>query len=100
MSVSYVIPTIVSKDISDHSPTFAEFISKQFKKFAKRPYARKLLRENIDLFLAYLNTLIYNLERNKNHTLEKLIKKMLDSTNQYLPQKILNRKQYQISKNP
>ena len=60
MSVSQVISTIVSEDISDHSPIFAEFICKQSEKSAKRPYARKLSQENIDLFLANLNTLIYD----------------------------------------
>ena len=72
--VSHVTPTIVSKDISDHLPIFDEFICKQCEKSAKRPYARKLSQENIDLFLANLNTLIYDLNRNKNYNLEKLMK--------------------------
>ena len=40
MSISHVMPTIVSKDDSDHLPIFAESIYKQSKKSAKRLYAR------------------------------------------------------------
>ena len=40
-SVSHVIPTIVSEDISDYLPIFAEFICKQSKKSAKRAHSRK-----------------------------------------------------------
>ena len=87
MSVSHVIPTIMSEDISHHFPIFAEFICKQSKKSAKHPYAKKLSQENSDLFLANLNRLIYYLEINKDCNLEKLIKIMLDLTNQYFPKK-------------
>ena len=90
MSVSHVIPTIVSEDISDHLPIFAEFICKQSKKSAKHPHARNLSQENIDLFLANLNTLIYDLDRNKDCNLEKLIKILLDLTNQYFPKQSSN----------
>ena len=100
MSVSHVILTIVSEDISDHVPIFAEFICKQSKKSAKRPHARILSQENIDLFLANLNTLIYDLDRNKDYNLEKLIKIMLYLANQYFQKNLLNRKQNKISKNP
>ena len=50
MSISHVIPTIVSKDISDHFPIFAEFISKLSKKSAKRPYMQENYRKKILIY--------------------------------------------------
>ena len=89
---------VIQHDISGHLPIFAKYKFTNVKKKVDRLFTRKFSPENVELFLASLNSELAHNQVKFDYNLNYLIEILSKFTNKFFPLNPPTRKQYRVSK--